>query len=72
MLLYIILQYTNVYKCSVHKKSMFIRANKRKKKVYYYVVESERNGDKVNQKVLLYLGSAETVYNKLKKKSKVN
>ena len=46
---------------------MFIRANKRKKKVYYYVVESERNGKKVKQKVLLYLGSAETVYNKLTK-----
>jgi hypothetical protein len=51
---------------------MFIRANKRKKKVYYYIVESERNGKKVNQKVLLYLGSAKTVYNKLKKKSMVN
>ena len=51
---------------------MFIRANKRKNKVYYYVVESERNGKKVNQKVLLYLGSAETVYNKLKKKFRTN
>lgn len=47
---------------------MFIRANKRKNKVYYYVVESKRNGIKINQKVLLYLGSAEKVYNKLKKK----
>lgn len=47
---------------------MFIRPNKRKNKVYYYVVESKRNGKKVNQKVLLYLGSAETVFNKLKKK----
>ena len=51
---------------------MFIRANKRKSKVYYYVVESEREGKKVKQRVLLYLGSAETVYNKLRKKSKVN
>ena len=47
---------------------MFIRANRRKSKVYYYVVESERDGEKVKQKTLLYLGSAETVYNKLKKK----
>jgi len=47
---------------------MFIRANKRRKKVYYYIVESERDGKKVKQKILLYLGSAETVFNKLKKK----
>ena len=51
---------------------MFIRANRRKNKVYYYVVESERTGKKVSQKVLLYLGSAETVFNKLKNKSKTN
>jgi hypothetical protein len=46
---------------------MFIRANKRKNKVYYYIVESERKGNKVKQKVLLYLGSAKTVFDKLKK-----
>ncbi|MEK6935709.1 MAG: hypothetical protein AABW67_02895 [Nanoarchaeota archaeon] len=51
---------------------MFIRANKRKSKVYYYIVKSERKGKKIKQKVLLYLGSAETVYNKLKKKFKLN
>jgi hypothetical protein len=45
---------------------MFIRANKRKNKVYYYVVESIRKGDKVKQKVLLYLGTAEKVYKQLK------
>jgi len=47
---------------------MFIRANRRKNKVYYYIVESEREGKKVKQKIILYLGSAKTVYNKLKKK----
>jgi len=47
---------------------MFIRANRRKNKAYYYIVESEREGKKVKQKVLLYLGSAETVFNKLKNK----
>ena len=51
---------------------MFIRANKRKNKVYYYIVESKREGKKVKQKVLLYLGSAETVFNKLKKKFNLN
>ena len=50
---------------------MFIRANKRKNKVYYYVVESKRVGKKVKQKVLLYLGSAETVFNKLRNKKSI-
>ena len=45
---------------------MFIRANKRKNRVYYYIVESERFGEKIKQKVILYLGTAETVLNKLK------
>lgn len=52
------------------KLVMFIRANRRKNKVYYYIVESERNGDKVKQKIILYLGSAETVLNKLKEKKR--
>ena len=47
---------------------MFIRPNRRGNRVYYYVVESIRNGDKVRQKVLLYLGTAEKVYKKLKSK----
>lgn len=45
---------------------MFIRSNRRKNRVYYYVVKSLRKGNKVKQKVLLYLGTAETIYNKLK------
>lgn len=49
---------------------MFIRANKRKNRVYYYIVESIRKGSKVKQKVILYLGTAETVLKKLK--SRVN
>jgi len=47
---------------------MFIRANKRKNRVYYYIVESIRKGSKVKQKVLLYLGTAEKVYFNLKLK----
>ena len=61
------MKHRKAFKCSAHRIFMFIRANKRKNRVYYYVVESERKGKKVKQKVLLYLGSAETVYNKLKK-----
>ncbi len=44
---------------------MFIRANKRGNKVYYYIVESIRKGSKVQQKVILYLGTAKTVLEKL-------
>jgi hypothetical protein len=68
MLDYGILEHRKTFKCSVYILFMFIRANKRKKKVYYYIVESTRNGEKVKQKTLLYLGSAGTVFNKLKKK----
>lgn len=47
---------------------MYIRANKRGNRIYYYIVESIRKGDKVKQKVILYLGKAETVLRKLKSK----
>jgi len=49
---------------------MYIRANKRGNRTYYYIVESVRKGKRVIQKVILYLGTAETVLKKLK--SKVN
>ena len=45
---------------------MFIRSNRRKNKIYYYIVKSVRKEDKIRQKVILYLGSAEKVYNKFK------
>lgn len=44
---------------------MFIRANKRGNRTYYYIVESIRKGDKVRQKVILYLGTAKTLLKKL-------
>jgi hypothetical protein len=47
---------------------MYIRANKRGNRTYYYIVESIRKGDKVKQKVILYLGKAETVLKKLTSK----
>ena len=50
---------------------MFIRPNKRKNRVYYYIVRSIRRGNKVRQKVLLYLGTAERVYKKLKQKKRI-
>ncbi len=45
---------------------MFIRKKKKDGRIYYYIVEAVRKKDKVQQKVLLYLGTAETIYNKLK------
>ncbi|MBS3099749.1 hypothetical protein J4463_00860 [Candidatus Pacearchaeota archaeon] len=45
---------------------MYIRANKRGNRTYYYIVESIRKGSKVIQRVILYLGTAETVLKKLK------
>ena len=69
MFFYVLLYIMNYRKsyilwCSLY--FMFIRANKRKNKVYYYIVESIRKGSKVKQKVLLYLGTAEKVYLRLK------
>jgi len=34
----------------------FIRARKRGEKIYYYLVENRREGKKVKQRVLKYLG----------------
>jgi len=47
---------------------MFIRAKKKDGRTYYYIVESIRKDNEVRQKVLLYLGTAEKVYKKLKPK----
>jgi hypothetical protein len=51
---------------------MFIRTKKKDGRIYYYIVEAIRKKDKVQQKVLMYLGTAETLFEKLKllKKSK--
>ena len=47
---------------------MFIRTKKKDGRIYYYIVEAIRKKDKVQQKVLMYLGTAEKVYKKLKSK----
>jgi len=48
------------------KLMMFIRTKKRGKRIYYYIVEAVRKKEKVQQKVLMYLGTAETLFKKLK------
>jgi hypothetical protein len=48
---------------------VYIRSKKVDGRIYYYIVEGKINKkDKVQQKVLLYLGTAEKVYKKLKPK----
>jgi hypothetical protein len=37
---------------------MFIRSKKHGKKNYYYLVKSERTGNKISQRVVRYLGTA--------------
>ena len=47
---------------------MYLVKKKISGKEYYYARESVRKGKRVMQKVILYLGSAETVLKKLKSK----
>lgn len=44
---------------------MFIRSKKKGSKIYYWIVESKRNKDKVVQKPIKYIGSAESLLKKL-------
>ena len=44
---------------------MFIRSKKKGRKTYYWIVESKREKDKVIQKPIKYIGSAESLLKKL-------
>jgi|GEM_PF-1515538 len=44
---------------------MFIRAKKKGGKVYYYLVKTVRKKDKVQQKAVRYIGTAESLLKKL-------
>ena len=44
---------------------MFIRSKKKGKRIYYWIVESKREKDKVIQKPIKYIGSAESLLQKL-------
>lgn len=50
---------------------MFIRTKKKNGRIYYYIVEAIRKGNKVQQKVLCYLGTAEILFKKLQSLKKV-
>jgi len=46
---------------------VYIRGKKKRKKVYYYVVEGERDKKgKVKQKIIKYLGTIESILEKFK------
>jgi hypothetical protein len=52
---------------------MYLRFFEKGGKKYYYIAKAVRNGAKVIQKSILYIGTADTLYKKLsqlKKKSK--
>ena len=49
---------------------MFIRAIRRGKRIYYYIAKTIRKGKKVIQKSILYIGTADSLYNKLIKLKK--
>lgn len=49
---------------------MFIRAIKRGKRIYYYIAKTIRKGDKVLQKSIFYIGTADSLYDRLTKLKK--
>ena len=50
------------------KVMAFIRAKRRGDKTYYYLVENRREGKKVKQKVLKYLGTSPEAHSETVKK----
>lgn len=44
---------------------MFVRSKKKKNRTYYWIVESIREKDKVTQKPIRYIGTAENLLEKL-------
>ena len=44
---------------------MFVRSKKKKNRIYYWIVESIREKDKIIQKPIRYLGTAENLLEKL-------
>ncbi len=49
---------------------VFIRRKKVKGKTYYYIVESYKDKGRVKQRVLFYIGTANSLYQKLIKLEK--
>jgi hypothetical protein len=63
-----VLKFIKYINSSAYKRHMvYLRSKKFKRKkdekerTYYYLVEAKRDGKKVSQKVLRYLGTADTI-----------
>ena len=48
------------------RKMAYVRTKRRGRKLYYYLVESKREGDKVRQRVIRYLGTKPPTEEELK------
>lgn len=48
----------------------FIRKKKADGRIYYYIVENKLVKNKVRQKVLMYLGTSNSLYKRLSKQKK--
>lgn len=44
---------------------MHLRSFRRGRKKYYFIAETSRKGNKIIQKYVLYVGTADTLYKKL-------
>ena len=49
----------------------FLRTKKIKNKNYYYIVESYRKDGKIKQRVIMYVGTIETMLNKINLANKI-
>jgi len=45
---------------------MYLRHFTKKKRKYYYIAKAVRKGSRIIQKSILYIGTADTLYEKLK------
>ena len=50
----------------IYLMMVFLRTKKIKGKNYYYIVQALRENGKIKQKVLMYVGTIETMLKKLK------
>ena len=48
------------------RKMAYVRTKRRGQKLYYYLVESKREGDKVRQRIIRYLGTKPPTEEELK------
>jgi hypothetical protein len=48
----------------------FIRKKKKDGRIYYYIVENKLVNKKVRQKVLMYLGTSDSLYKRLSRQKR--